>query len=216
MCWWVWAGVGVGVCWWVWVWVCVGVCGCGCVLVGVCGGVCGVGVGVGVCGWRWVCGCVRVRGCAPCAALLVLLSARNLGPASNSDLDTVSIFKLQSLLLDSSRFSHDDVADGREKSVTAGVVLPLGSPVCCGSLLVWSGLRALRSCLSTVMKRSNVMPVFVLSCTMGLQLSTRARFVSIAWILAGASMAVSGKVLFAMAGFVFLLVSHFGVCGETP
>ena len=159
---------------------------------------------MGVC--VWVCAC---------AALLVVLSVRNLGSASNSDLDTVSIFKLQSFLIDSSRFSHDDVADGRGKPVTAGVVSPLGSPVCCGSLLVWSGLRVLQSCLSSVMKEGNAMPVFVLSCTMALQLSTRVRFVNNAWILAGASMAVSEQVHFAMTGFVFPLDSQFGESEET-
>ena len=65
------------------------------------------------------------------------------------------------------------------------------------------------------MKGGNLLPVFVLSCIMGPQLSTLARFVNIAWILAGASMAVSGQVHFAMAGFVFLLDSQFRECGET-
>ena len=96
-------------------------------------------------------------GCAPCAALLLVLSVRILGLASNSDLDTVSHFKLQSFLLDSSRFLHYDVADGREKPVTAGVVSPLGSPVCCESLLVWSALHVLQSCLSMIVQGGNVM-----------------------------------------------------------
>ena len=154
-------------------------------------------------------------GRAPCAALLLVLSVRILGLASNSDLDTVSHFKLQSFLLDSSRFLHHDVADGREKSVTAGVVSPLGSPVCCGPPMVWSAQHVLQSCLSTVMKGSNAMPVFVLSCTWGLQLSTRVRFVNIAWIPAGALMPVSEQVRFVMTGFVFLLDSQFGECGKT-
>ena len=59
------------------------------------------------------------------------------------------------------------------------------------------------------------MPVFVLSCAVGLQLSTRVRFVNIAWIPAGASMAVSGQIRFVMTGFVFLLDSQFGECGNT-
>jgi len=111
-----------------------------------------------------------------------VLSVRILGLASNSDLDTVSHFKLQSFLSDSSRFLHYDGADGREKSVTAGVVSPLGSSVCCGPPLVWSALHVLQSCLPTAMKGGNAMPVFVLSCTVGLQLSTRVRFVNFAWI----------------------------------
>ena len=111
---------------------------------------------MGVGGGR-VCGCGGGCGCAPCAALLLVLSVRILGLASNSDLDTVSHFKLQSFLLDSSRFLHYDVADGREKSVTAGVVSPLGSPVCCEFLLVWSGLHVLQSCLSMVMKGGDMM-----------------------------------------------------------
>ena len=43
------------------------------------------------------------------------------------------------------------------------------------------------------MKEGNVVLVLVLSCIVGLQACTRARFVNIVWILAGASMAVSGQ-----------------------
>eukprot|EP00450_Noctiluca_scintillans_P030133 CAMPEP_0194549832 /NCGR_PEP_ID=MMETSP0253-20130528/95404_1 /TAXON_ID=2966 /ORGANISM="Noctiluca scintillans" /LENGTH=503 /DNA_ID=CAMNT_0039397265 /DNA_START=480 /DNA_END=1992 /DNA_ORIENTATION=+ len=64
------------------------------------------------------------------------------------------------------------------------------------------------------MKEGNVVLVFVLSCIVGLQVCTRARFVNIVWILAGASMAVSGQVHFVMTGFVFQLVSQFGECGK--
>ena len=64
------------------------------------------------------------------------------------------------------------------------------------------------------MKEGNVVLAFVLSCIAGLQVCTRARFVNIVWILAGASMAVSGQAHFAMTGFVFQLVSQFGECGK--
>jgi len=64
------------------------------------------------------------------------------------------------------------------------------------------------------MKEGNVVLVFVLSIV-GLQVCTRARFVNVVWILAGASMAVSGQVHFVMTGFVFLLDSQFGECGKT-
>ena len=97
----------------------------------------------------------------------------------------------------------------------AGVVSPLGSPVRCGPPLVWSALHVLQSCLSTVMKKGNAMPVFVHSCTVGLQLSTCVRFVNIAWIPAGALMPVSGQVRFVMTGLVFQLESQFGECGKT-
>ena len=80
-----------------------------------CGG--GVCVGVGVC-----------VGCAPCAASLLVLSVRILGLASNSFLD--------SSFLDSLCFLLYDAADGRKTIAIVGVVLPLGSPVCCGPLAV--------------------------------------------------------------------------------
>ena len=108
----------------------------GWVFLGVVGGGC---VGVGVC-----------AGCAPCAASLLVLSVRILGLASNSDLDIVSHFKLQSFLSDLSRFLHYDVADGRKTTAVVGVVSPLGNPVCCEFLLLQSGLHVLQSCLSTV------------------------------------------------------------------
>merc|ERR1712136_55861 len=103
------------------------------------------GVGGGGCGGVGAC-----AGCAPCAASLLVLSVRILGLASNSDLDIVSHFKLQSFPLDSSRFLHYDVADGRKTTAIVGVALPLGNPVCCGPLLLQSGLHVLQSCLSTV------------------------------------------------------------------
>jgi len=64
------------------------------------------------------------------------------------------------------------------------------------------------------MKEGNVVLVFSLSCLVGLQYCTRARFVNIVWILAGSSMAVSGQVHFVMTGFVFQLVSQLGECGK--
>jgi drug/metabolite transporter (DMT)-like permease len=64
------------------------------------------------------------------------------------------------------------------------------------------------------MKEGNVVLVFALSCVVGLQVCTRSRFVNIVWILAGASMAVSGQVHFVLAGFLFQLISQFSECGK--
>ena len=64
------------------------------------------------------------------------------------------------------------------------------------------------------MKEGNVMLVFVLSCTVGHQSCTRARFVNIVWIVAEASMAVGGQANFVMTGFAFKLVPKLGECGK--
>ena len=62
------------------------------------------------------------------------------------------------------------------------------------------------------MKEGNGVLVFALSCVVGLQVTTRARYVNGVWILAGASMAVSGQVHYVVAGF--LLQLKFGECGK--
>ena len=64
------------------------------------------------------------------------------------------------------------------------------------------------------MKEGDVVLVFVLSYIVGLQVCTRARFGNIVWILAGASMAVSGQAHFVMTGFAFEFVSKPGACGK--
>jgi len=64
------------------------------------------------------------------------------------------------------------------------------------------------------MKEGNLVLVFVLSCAVGLQLCTRARFVNVVWILVGASMSVGGQVDFVLAGFVYQFISQFGECGK--
>eukprot|EP00450_Noctiluca_scintillans_P010404 CAMPEP_0194503994 /NCGR_PEP_ID=MMETSP0253-20130528/28698_1 /TAXON_ID=2966 /ORGANISM="Noctiluca scintillans" /LENGTH=299 /DNA_ID=CAMNT_0039346335 /DNA_START=163 /DNA_END=1062 /DNA_ORIENTATION=- len=64
------------------------------------------------------------------------------------------------------------------------------------------------------MKEGNVALVFFLSCALGLQACTRARFVNVVWILVGSSMAVSGQVHFVLTGFAFQLISQFGECGK--
>lgn len=63
-----------------------------------------------------------------------------------------------------------------------------------------------------LVKQGNLALVFLLSCAVGLQVCTKARFVNVVWILAGASMAVSGQVDFAFVGFVIQLISQFAEC----
>ena len=65
------------------------------------------------------------------------------------------------------------------------------------------------------MKEGNVMLVFVLSCTVGLQSCTRARFVNIVWIVAEVLRWPSaGQANIVMTGFAFKLVSKLGECGK--
>jgi len=64
------------------------------------------------------------------------------------------------------------------------------------------------------MKEANVVLVFCLSAAVGLQHFTRARFLAIAWIMAGATMAVTGEMKFAFVGFAFQALSQFGECAK--
>jgi len=64
------------------------------------------------------------------------------------------------------------------------------------------------------MKESNVVLVFCLSAAVGLQSFTRARAIAIAWIISGASMAVTGEIHFSMFGFVVQALSQLGECSK--
>mmetsp|Transcript_725 Transcript_725/g.1732 ORF Transcript_725/g.1732 Transcript_725/m.1732 type:complete len:340 (-) Transcript_725:158-1177(-) len=62
------------------------------------------------------------------------------------------------------------------------------------------------------MKEANVVLVFGLSAIVGMQTFTRARVVALIWILAGATMSVSGEIQFVLMGFLLQAVSQLGEC----
>mmetsp|Transcript_173830 Transcript_173830/g.422781 ORF Transcript_173830/g.422781 Transcript_173830/m.422781 type:complete len:354 (-) Transcript_173830:85-1146(-) len=64
------------------------------------------------------------------------------------------------------------------------------------------------------MKESNVIIVFTISCLVGLQMCSRVRVFVLLWIIAGASISVSGEIHFAWLGFAFQAVSQLTECSR--
>uniref|UniRef100_A0A7S0FXY1 Sugar phosphate transporter domain-containing protein n=1 Tax=Pyrodinium bahamense TaxID=73915 RepID=A0A7S0FXY1_9DINO len=64
------------------------------------------------------------------------------------------------------------------------------------------------------MKELNVVLVFALSCSVGLQRCTRARLMVLVWIITGASIAVVGEVHFVWLGFAIQVCSQLGESGK--
>jgi len=62
------------------------------------------------------------------------------------------------------------------------------------------------------MKEANVMVVFLISCAVGLQSITRVRVMLIFWVIAGASVSVSGDIRFSLIGIAFQAVSQIAEC----
>merc|ERR1719414_2654021 len=85
----------------------------------------------------------------------------------------------------------------------------------CFAIMLFGSNQAYVYCSVTFlqfMKEANVMLVFVISCVVGLQSCNRLRAVIIIWVIAGASVAVSGEVRFAWAGFILQAVSQLAEC----
>lgn len=86
--------------------------------------------------------------------------------------------------------------------------IPIGI---CFAIMLFGSNQAYMYCSVTFlqfMKEANVMLVFIFSCIVGLQSFTKLRCVVIIWVIAGASISVSGEVHFAWLGFVFQGVSQ--------
>jgi len=64
------------------------------------------------------------------------------------------------------------------------------------------------------MKEANIVLVYSMSCGCGLNTWTRAKVVNIMWIIAGASIAVTGEVHFLWTGFILQAVSQVGECSK--
>eukprot|EP00448_Togula_jolla_P020232 CAMPEP_0170589260 /NCGR_PEP_ID=MMETSP0224-20130122/11258_1 /TAXON_ID=285029 /ORGANISM="Togula jolla, Strain CCCM 725" /LENGTH=343 /DNA_ID=CAMNT_0010913011 /DNA_START=58 /DNA_END=1089 /DNA_ORIENTATION=+ len=64
------------------------------------------------------------------------------------------------------------------------------------------------------MKESNVVLVFLLCCSVGLQRMDRVKAVVVVWILAGSWMCVHGEINFTMIGFVIQAISQFAECSK--
>merc|ERR1719245_1606860 len=92
--------------------------------------------------------------------------------------------------------------------------IPIGI---CFAIMLFGSNQAYVYCSVTFlqfMKEANVMLVFVISCIVGLQSCNRLRAVIIVWVIAGASVAVSGEVRFKWAGFVYQAVSQLAECSR--
>eukprot|EP00448_Togula_jolla_P029443 CAMPEP_0170622194 /NCGR_PEP_ID=MMETSP0224-20130122/28998_1 /TAXON_ID=285029 /ORGANISM="Togula jolla, Strain CCCM 725" /LENGTH=341 /DNA_ID=CAMNT_0010948491 /DNA_START=111 /DNA_END=1136 /DNA_ORIENTATION=- len=64
------------------------------------------------------------------------------------------------------------------------------------------------------MKESNVVLVFLLCCSVGLQRMDRVKAVVVVWILAGSWMCIHGEINFTMVGFVIQAISQFAECSK--
>jgi len=64
------------------------------------------------------------------------------------------------------------------------------------------------------MKETNLVIVFLLSCSVGLNKFTSSRVVNVAWIVIGAAFAVQGEVHFLWHGFILQAISQIGECSK--
>merc|ERR1719401_1282694 len=62
------------------------------------------------------------------------------------------------------------------------------------------------------MKEGNVIITFLMSCAFGLQVLSRLRMATIAWIIIGACLSVTGELHFAWIGFWLQLCSQLAEC----
>merc|ERR1719414_751353 len=92
--------------------------------------------------------------------------------------------------------------------------IPIGV---CFAIMLFGSNQAYVYCSVTFlqfMKEANVIVVFLISCIVGLQSCNRLRAVIIVWVIAGASVAVSGEVRFKWAGFILQAVSQLAECSR--
>lgn len=85
----------------------------------------------------------------------------------------------------------------------------------CFAIMLFGSNQAYMYCSVTFlqfMKEANVMIVFLMSCAVGLQAVSRTRAVVILWVIAGASISVSGELKFSMLGFALQAFSQVAEC----
>lgn len=64
------------------------------------------------------------------------------------------------------------------------------------------------------MKEANIVLIFLISCSVGLQKMNRVSALIVLWILLGSSLCVKGEIHFVMIGFIIQAISQFGECGK--
>eukprot|EP00420_Gonyaulax_spinifera_P038530 CAMPEP_0197873702 /NCGR_PEP_ID=MMETSP1439-20131203/3425_1 /TAXON_ID=66791 /ORGANISM="Gonyaulax spinifera, Strain CCMP409" /LENGTH=348 /DNA_ID=CAMNT_0043492765 /DNA_START=67 /DNA_END=1113 /DNA_ORIENTATION=+ len=87
----------------------------------------------------------------------------------------------------------------------------------CFAIMLFGSNQAYLYCSVTFlqfMKEANVMLVFIISCAVGLQSANRMKTLIIIWVIAGASISVSGEVHFKWAGFIYQAVSQLAECSR--
>jgi len=92
--------------------------------------------------------------------------------------------------------------------------LPIGV---CFAIMLFGSNQAYLYCSVTFlqfMKEGNVMIVFLLSCAVGLQCLNRTRAFVIMWVIAGASITISGEISFSLIGFALQATSQIAECSR--
>mmetsp|Transcript_72265 Transcript_72265/g.225323 ORF Transcript_72265/g.225323 Transcript_72265/m.225323 type:complete len:305 (-) Transcript_72265:51-965(-) len=92
--------------------------------------------------------------------------------------------------------------------------LPIGAFF---AVMLYGSNQAYRFCsvaLLQFMKEANVMIVFLISCAAGLQSMNRVRLALIVWVIAGATISVSGDLKFSLIGIAFQAASQLAECAR--
>jgi hypothetical protein len=90
--------------------------------------------------------------------------------------------------------------------------LPIGI---CFAVMLYGSNQAYIYCsvaMLQFMKEANVMIVFLISCAVGLQSLNRLRLALIVWVIAGATISVSGDLQFSLVGIAFQACSQMAEC----
>eukprot|EP00418_Pyrodinium_bahamense_P071563 CAMPEP_0179084804 /NCGR_PEP_ID=MMETSP0796-20121207/38371_1 /TAXON_ID=73915 /ORGANISM="Pyrodinium bahamense, Strain pbaha01" /LENGTH=347 /DNA_ID=CAMNT_0020782231 /DNA_START=33 /DNA_END=1076 /DNA_ORIENTATION=- len=87
----------------------------------------------------------------------------------------------------------------------------------CFAVMLFGSNKAYIYCSVTMlqfMKEANVMLVFLISCVVGLQSINRLRVVLIIWVIASATVSVSGDIRFSLTGILFQATSQVAECSR--
>mmetsp|Transcript_56221 Transcript_56221/g.135836 ORF Transcript_56221/g.135836 Transcript_56221/m.135836 type:complete len:341 (-) Transcript_56221:92-1114(-) len=110
-----------------------------------------------------------------------------------------------------SRFPAMEGTKGERMSLMKWFV-PIGV---CFSVMLFGSNKAYVYCSVTLlqfMKEANVIIVFLISCAVGLQSINRIRVVLLVWVIASATVSVSGDMTFSKAGIAFQACSQVAEC----
>lgn len=110
-----------------------------------------------------------------------------------------------------SAFTDMASTEGRRQEVLKWFV-PIGITF---AFSLYSSNRAYFYCTVTFlqfMKESNVIIIFLISCSVGLQVMNRVKLAVVVWIAASATLCVGSEINFVFVGFVTQLVSQLAEC----